>query len=61
MVQIGPIWINTSAGIYLDCTNANLLRSDLKVPPYFGLLPIRSIISGMQEAKTAWKCAWWHS
>lgn len=34
---------------------ANLLRSDLKVPPYFGLDPIRSIISGMQEAKTAYE------
>ena len=33
--------------------SANLLRSDLKVPPYLGLLPIRSIISGMQESNTA--------
>lgn len=37
--------------------SANLLRSDLKVPPYFGLLPIRSMISGIQEAKTAYNCA----
>ena len=35
-------------------TNSNLLLSDLNVPPYFGLLPIRSIISGMHEANTAY-------
>ena len=35
-------------------TYSNLLRSDLNVPPYLGRLPIRSMISGMQEANTAW-------
>lgn len=29
-------------------------RSDLKVPPYFGREPIRSMISGMQLANTAY-------
>ena len=30
-----------------------LPRSFLKVPPYFGRVPIRSIISGIHEAKRA--------
>ncbi len=30
-------------------------RSFLSVPPYLGRVPIRSMISGMQEAKMAWK------
>ena len=32
-----------------------LPRSFLYVPPYFGLVPIRSMISGMQEANKAWR------
>lgn len=39
--------------IYIYCFESNLLRSDLNVPPYFGLLPIRSMISGIHEANTA--------
>lgn len=33
---------------------SDLLRSDLKVPPYFGREPIKSIISGIHDAKTAY-------
>ena len=37
------------------CNTCLLPRSFLYVPPYFGLVPIRSMISGMQEANKAWR------
>lgn len=46
------LWIETTS-----CMNYYVYlrpRSDLKVPPYFGREPIRSIISGMQLANTAY-------
>lgn len=52
------VLVNSSGGYVGDgkykCIDSNLLRSDLNVPPYLGLLPIRSMISGMQEANTAY-------
>ena len=43
--------------IFLFFVNYTCLlpRSFLYVPPYFGLVPIRSMISGMQEANKAWR------
>jgi hypothetical protein len=39
---------------FLDISRPCLLPfSDLKCPPYFVLVPISPIISGMQEAKRA--------
>ena len=44
---------NPNMGKTKTIKQTNLLRSDLNVPEYFGLDPIRSIISGIQEANTA--------
>lgn len=46
------LWVETTI-----CMNYYVYlrpRSDLKVPPYFGREPIRSMISGMQLANTAY-------